>query len=223
MDESVDTLTAHSVQPPEIVPDDSDRIPASTRAPIDALDLAVSSSTPASSSKSPAKQSKGKTRGGQPAEDDPPSSPELSAMSPTTRRRHIKNRLMRVSRSDALPTFEFPMSGARSQANQRQDSCSVHLHITLSRTEVMSVTKETFRLQILYAVAAVICNIMVFGVIFSVLEGWAYFDGVYYSYCTLSTIGYGDLTLKRIESRSLLIWHIFLGVASITYLSSMIG
>lgn len=48
-------------------------------------------------------------------------------------------------------------------------------------------------------------------------------DGFYFSFCTLSTIGFGDIALSGTESRSLLIWHVFLGIASITYLTSMIS
>lgn len=46
---------------------------------------------------------------------------------------------------------------------------------------VLEVTRETFKKQIFYAVCAVVANIILFGGIFAAIEGWYFFDGLYFS------------------------------------------
>ncbi len=94
--------------------------------------------------------------------------------------------------------------------------------INTTRVHIIDVTKNVFYWHILYAFLIVILNLVSFGMIFNYLEGWnGVIDGLYFSYCVLTTIGYGDYRLTHEVSKALFIWHVFLGFASITYLSSM--
>lgn len=52
----------------------------------------------------------------------------------------------------------------------------------------------------------------VLGVITAMLEGWRWFEGIYFAFVTGLTVGYGDLVPKRDISRILAISMGFLGV-----------
>ncbi|KAJ3382864.1 Potassium channel [Lobulomyces angularis] len=101
-----------------------------------------------------------------------------------------------LTRNDALPQLRI-LSNNIENFNQKNF--------------VIEVTKKTFRNQIFFALLAIFGNHFLFGGIFSLLEGWSYFEGIYFSFCSLSTIGYGDYSLKTIMGRSLF------------YLSSMVA
>ena len=89
---------------------------------------------------------------------------------------------------------------------------------------VIEITRKLFMQQLILSALAVILNVAFFGTLFSILEEWnSIFDGFYFSYCILTTIGFGDLKLDHVLSRSLFIWHVIFGIASMTYFSSMLA
>lgn len=55
------------------------------------------------------------------------------------------------------------------------------------------------------------------------MEGWKVWEGVYFSYCVLTTIGYGDYQLKQNLSKALFIWHVIIGIGALTYFTSMVA
>ncbi|KAJ3328941.1 hypothetical protein HDU76_008993 [Blyttiomyces sp. JEL0837] len=93
----------------------------------------------------------------------------------------------------------------------------------IRRRMVVEETQESFRRQIARAVTLVIGNMVIFGAVFAIFEKWNFWEGLYFTYVSLMTIGYGDYTPKSVFSRSIFIWFIFIGIGSITYLGSMIS
>ncbi|KAJ3247996.1 hypothetical protein HDU78_002428 [Chytriomyces hyalinus] len=93
----------------------------------------------------------------------------------------------------------------------------------LRRGMVVTATKEIFLNQIGQAVTLVLATMVVFGCAFSYLEGWTYGDGIYFTFVTLTTIGFGDLSPKLPVTRSIFIWFVFAGITAVTYLGSMIS
>lgn len=114
-----------------------------------------------------------------------------------------------IRRSSMLPQLFIETSSDSSRFEQKKI--------------IVEVTRNTFHRQMAYAALAVVLNMLIFGGLFSIIEGWAYWEGVYFSYISLTTIGFGDYRIQRELSRSLFIWHVFFGIASITYLSSMVA
>lgn len=80
----------------------------------------------------------------------------------------------------------------------------------------------SFRKLFLVSLCYFVFHIVSFGILFSVLEGWSYADGVYFSYNTISTIGYGDYVLTTPLSRTMFIWFVLLGSISLTHLFSVV-
>ncbi|KAI9209764.1 uncharacterized protein BJ171DRAFT_484938 [Polychytrium aggregatum] len=93
----------------------------------------------------------------------------------------------------------------------------------LHHDDVIKETRRTVIVQVYVAVALVAANIFGFGYIYSNLEGWSYLEGIYFSFCSLATIGFGDFVPSTIHSRTIFIWYIFIGIGSMTYLGSMVG
>ncbi|PKS08653.1 hypothetical protein jhhlp_005042 [Lomentospora prolificans] len=57
--------------------------------------------------------------------------------------------------------------------------------------------------------------ILLGALVFSVVEGWAYFDAVYWADATLFTIGFGDLVPSTQVGRGLLLPYAFVGIISV--------
>ncbi|KAI8817736.1 uncharacterized protein EV422DRAFT_508804 [Fimicolochytrium jonesii] len=91
------------------------------------------------------------------------------------------------------------------------------------RHHVVEATRRTFRHQITSALIAVIANMLIFGGLFAFFEHWAFFEGMYFVVCALLTIGYGDYTLTTVQSRSVFVWFLFIGIASVAYLFSLLS
>ncbi|KAJ3216854.1 Potassium channel [Dinochytrium kinnereticum] len=94
---------------------------------------------------------------------------------------------------------------------------------TLRRRLVVDVTQETFQRGITNALAVVLANTFFFGALFAYFEKWNFLEGLYFTYIALMSIGYGDYVPRTVQSRSIFIWFIFIGVASITYLGSLLA
>ncbi|KAJ3091719.1 Potassium channel [Quaeritorhiza haematococci] len=91
-----------------------------------------------------------------------PSTPPFSPQAPRT---------MTISRSAALPQLTI-VAGA-----------------DVRRSQVVEVAIATFKQQITYGVVAVAANFVFFGGLFAYFEKWNFFEGVYFSYIALTTIG----------------------------------
>jgi voltage-gated potassium channel Kch len=58
---------------------------------------------------------------------------------------------------------------------------------------------------------------------FARLEGWTFFQGVYFSVITLTTVGYGDLTPVTFAGRLFAILYVLLGVGIIVALVGQVA
>jgi potassium channel subfamily K, other eukaryote len=64
---------------------------------------------------------------------------------------------------------------------------------------------------------------MFFGAfLFSMLEGWSYFIGIYFCYMTLTTIGFGDILIKTNTSKVIFIIYALSGIFLVTLMVTMI-
>ncbi|KAJ1558335.1 Potassium channel [Nowakowskiella sp. JEL0078] len=98
------------------------------------------------------------------------------------------------------------------------------------RSQIVSATKKTLLTQLYFSSLVTSMNIIVFGGIFAYLEHWSFLDGIYFSFSALSTIahylnnlGFGDQVPRTSQARAIFIWHVFFGIASMTYLGSIIS
>jgi len=66
--------------------------------------------------------------------------------------------------------------------------------------------------QILVLSIAVILFILVGGVVFILLEGWSYLEALYFSACTLMTIGFGDYLPSHVGSKLFTMFFILMGL-----------
>ena len=80
----------------------------------------------------------------------------------------------------------------------------------LKKKEIQQMTRKTISIQIAFAVLFEILNVSIFGGFFAWVEGWNFFEGIYFAVTSLLTIGYGDYILCGALSRSVFIWYVFL-------------
>lgn len=93
----------------------------------------------------------------------------------------------------------------------------------LKRREIQQMTRKTISIQISFAFLLEILNVLIFGGFFAWVEGWNFFEGIYFAVTSLLTIGYGDYILCGTLSRSVFIWYVFFGIASSTFLLAMLA
>ncbi|KAL2916705.1 hypothetical protein HK105_203821 [Polyrhizophydium stewartii] len=92
------------------------------------------------------------------------------------------------------------------------------------RQKVEEATRQALQFQITLGAVMALTSIFGFGAVFSWIEdGWSIWEGVYFAYCSIATIGYGDITLRTSLGRSVFIWFVFLAIGSWTYLGSMVA
>ena len=60
-------------------------------------------------------------------------------------------------------------------------------------------------------------------VVFSSLEGWSYFESVYFCYTTLTTIGYGDVVPSTSGGKFFLRWYIYIGLGTFAFVLSLVS
>lgn len=59
--------------------------------------------------------------------------------------------------------------------------------------------------------------------LFAVLENWEYFEAVWFSFITLSTIGYGDFYTSNSDSSAFFLWFVIFGLGSVTYVLTLMS
>jgi len=59
--------------------------------------------------------------------------------------------------------------------------------------------------------------------IFAGIEGWAYTDGIYFCYITLTTIGYGDIVPQTTAGRIIMIFYAFTGFGFLGFILAEVG
>ncbi|KAJ3388244.1 hypothetical protein HDU84_000165 [Entophlyctis sp. JEL0112] len=93
----------------------------------------------------------------------------------------------------------------------------------IRRQLVVRTTREVFEMQILRAFLLVLAMMLVFALFFAYFEGWSVWDGFYFTFIALTTIGFGDLSPKTPLTRSLFVWFVFFGIAAVTNLGSLVS
>lgn len=66
-------------------------------------------------------------------------------------------------------------------------------------------------------------TILAGGLVFARFEGWTFFQGVYFSVITLTTVGYGDLTPVTFAGRMFAILYVLIGVGIIVALVGQVA
>lgn len=93
----------------------------------------------------------------------------------------------------------------------------------LKKKEIQRMTRKTISILIAFAILFEVLNVSIFGGFFAWIEGWSFFEGIYFAVTSLLTIGYGDYILCGNISRSVFIWYAFFGIASSTFLLAMVA
>jgi Ion channel len=94
---------------------------------------------------------------------------------------------------------------------------------TLNQKHIIKATRDAIFRQTIIAIIILSLNILFGALIFAYHESWSFGEGLYFSYCSILTIGFGDYYLKSFISKTIFIWFIFLAIGSCTYLISMIS
>ncbi|KAH6593371.1 hypothetical protein BASA61_004317 [Batrachochytrium salamandrivorans] len=116
-----------------------------------------------------------------------------------------RQQTMTISRSNYLPQVTIVASGV------------------FARQKVEEATRQALQFQIMIGAILVSLNIILFGFAFAWIEHWQVWEGFYFAFCAITTIGYGDYTLHSNLGRSLFIWYIFIAIGSSTYFGSIIA
>ena len=67
-------------------------------------------------------------------------------------------------------------------------------------------------------------GLLLFGtLVYHSIEGWGYVDSVYFSFVTMTTIGYGDVVPMTDAGKIFTMVFAFFGIALVFYLVSVIG
>ena len=62
---------------------------------------------------------------------------------------------------------------------------------------------------------AVLASLLVGSVFYHFVEGWSYFDALYFSVVTLTTVGYGDLSPMTMIGKTFTMFYLFIGIGII--------
>ncbi|KAI9228663.1 MAG: hypothetical protein DHS80DRAFT_30580 [Piptocephalis tieghemiana] len=126
-----------------------------------------------------------------------------------------------VEGSRDFPTISRPYRGSLPFPNFRT---STILPDQETRRRMLEKAQyRVLRMQMLFATFLSFFIWILGGVMFSHLEGWPFHDALYFSFVSLTTIGFGDMVPSTHLSEVVFNFYIFVGLASATYLGSMIG
>ena len=74
------------------------------------------------------------------------------------------------------------------------------------------------------AILVWLLGILLVGTVFyHLVEGWSWFDSLYFSVITLSTVGYGDFSPTTTVSKLFTVVYIFLGISIFVSFASMLA
>ncbi|RKP01885.1 hypothetical protein CXG81DRAFT_25449 [Caulochytrium protostelioides] len=94
----------------------------------------------------------------------------------------------------------------------------------ISGRDIVMRTQHHFRSPIRWASGLLLASLLLFGLIFSYLEGWSWLAGCYYCFCILLTLGGpGNMDLTQMSSHACLVWFLFQGIGLMTFLSSILA
>jgi voltage-gated potassium channel len=72
---------------------------------------------------------------------------------------------------------------------------------------------SNLRVQLLAALSALVGIIAIGTVVYHTLEGWSWTDSFYFSVCSITTVGYGDLAPTTEGARLFTAFYVLVGVA----------
>jgi voltage-gated potassium channel len=72
---------------------------------------------------------------------------------------------------------------------------------------------SNLRVQLLAALSALVGIIAIGTVVYHTLEGWSWADSFYFSVCSITTVGYGDLAPTTEGARLFTAFYVLVGVA----------
>lgn len=116
----------------------------------------------------------------------------------------INHQRLTMSRSNRLPQVTLLT---------QQDFDSEHILHTTKRKIIAHIVTSLVILIVIGAIS---------GGAFAYIEEWEYLDALYFIFVSLTTIGYGDLTLAHNSSQTLFMWFILVEICVSTYLASMV-
>ncbi len=72
---------------------------------------------------------------------------------------------------------------------------------------------SNLRVQLIVALSALVGVIVIGTVVYHNLEGWSWADSFYFSVCSITTVGYGDLAPTTEGARLFTAFYVLVGVA----------
>ena len=83
--------------------------------------------------------------------------------------------------------------------------------------------KEVMYNRFLVAILVFIFMIVIGAVVYHFLEGWSFFDSLYFTVITITTIGYGDFFPITVGGKIFTMIFPFIGIGMGFYLFSVVG
>jgi hypothetical protein len=93
----------------------------------------------------------------------------------------------------------------------------------IKKHQLVKLTNRIIYSHIAFGVFTLLAIILGFGGMFAMLEGWSIGEGVYFTYGSIMSIGYGDYILRKHLSRSIFVWFTFTAIFVSTYFASMVA
>lgn len=77
--------------------------------------------------------------------------------------------------------------------------------------------------KIIYIFVAVLLTLAVGTWFYHELENWSWIDSLYFSAATITTVGYGDLSVTHDASKIFTVIYMFIGIAIVVYSLPLMG
>jgi len=84
-------------------------------------------------------------------------------------------------------------------------------------------TERAAKRKIVYLLIAVLLTLGIGTWFYHRLEGWSWIDALYFSASTITTVGYGDLSVTHDVSKIFTVIYMFVGIAIVVYSFPLLG
>ncbi len=82
---------------------------------------------------------------------------------------------------------------------------------------------ERAKRKIIYLLIAVLLTLAIGTWFYHKLEGWSWIDALYFAASTITTVGYGDLSVTHDVSKIFTVIYMFVGIAIVVYSFPLLG